>query len=289
MPVTPTPSITPAPEPPQRLTDSRAAFVSKADAYVAWQAASGPQYQAVGEAAEANAQATYEAASELAGVVAVASDGANLVAQSNSSLTAVAGVKVVTFLEAKPILATLHRRVAIVQLTDPSIRMFGEITAVASASQVTVTVDENGVFGSGNHDRWQVIDAAFYASGATATEVRAGVTEAAAVTPKALADAVPFGPLTDAATVAWDAVADGVHVRLTLTANGHTVGAPTGLIDGMTYVLNINPATYTCSWASIWDFGQVGPPGLPASAWSKVTAQYNADRGKLEAAVWRGA
>ncbi|MBX3482549.1 hypothetical protein [Phenylobacterium sp.] len=173
--------------------------------------------------------------------------------------------------------------------STPDARVYGNIDAWDGVDDITLDVPARGVSGSGTYDDWVIVLGGFFESGATAEEIRAGTSDFVAVSPKGLADTVAFGTLADASTIAWDTIADGPHVRVTLTANGHAVGAPTGLGDGLTYVININPATYTCSWNAIWDFGQVGPPSFPASAWSKVTAQYDAALNKLQAGVWRGA
>lgn len=109
-----------------------------------------------------------------------------------------------------------------------------------------------------------------------------------AVTGKAEIDACAFGTLTDAASIVWDAHVNGMNVRLTLTANGHTIAAPTNMHDGVTYTLNINPATFTVAFNAIFDFGKLGTPTLTASKWNKITGQYDATAGKLQCGLWAG-
>lgn len=121
---------------------------------------------------------------------------------------------------------------------------------------------------------------------ATTAEIWGGTATNKASTPANLAASMAFQTLTDAAVVAWN-VANGYNARVTLTA-ARQIGTPTNLIDGQVIVLNINPGTFTPTWTTVWDFGFTGTPVLPSSVWSKVTAQYNQARNKLEASVWRG-
>jgi hypothetical protein len=209
----------------------------------------------------------------------------------NTTLTVGAGDKAITLTAAMASLAVANKRVAIVNVSDPSIKMFGNIKSspTPTSTTFTVTVASGGVFGSGSYSSWEVIDAAFYASGATAAEERAGDTDAAASTPKGQTDAMAIETLTDQATVAWDAAVDGPNVKWQLTAS-NTMGAPTNLKDGLVYSVTVNPGVYTAAWNSIFNWGAAGPPSLPASVWSKLSFQYDLARAKLDAVgVFRGA
>lgn len=237
-----------------------------------------------------NAVEVFEAATEIAAAVLVSADAAGFVATSNSLLAVNAGTKTIHFDAAKPKLAVETYQVAIVLASDNSIRMIGNVDTVVDSDDITVEVVTSGVSGAGSYSGpWLIIAGAFLGTGATAAEMWAGDTDVAAVSPLSLTVAAEFQTLTDAATIAWDTATQGFNAKVTLTAS-HTIGAPTNMKDGLIYVLDIDPATFTASWHSIWDFGAIGAPVLPANAWSKVTAQYNEARNKLEAAgVWRGA
>ena len=75
--------------------------------------------------------------------------------------------------------------------------------------------------------------------------------------------------LTDAATVLVNA-ALGNDFRLTLTASGHTIGAPSNPVDGQRIDIEITqPASggpYTVSWNAAYDFGTAGAPVLTTTA-----------------------
>lgn len=143
----------------------------------------------------------------------------------------------------------------------------------------------------GTNATWQNQDSVSVAS---AADVRAGADTTRAVTSGALADAVAFAALTDATTVAWDTAVIGPQAKVMIAGN-RTIGAPTNLKDGLTYVLDIyQDATggRTVSWNGIWDFGISGSPTAPTGAGKKmkVVAQYCADRTKLEVVgVWKQA
>ena len=96
-----------------------------------------------------------------------------------------------------------------------------------------------------------------------------------------------------AGTIAWSA-ASGYNARASLNVTGHTIGAPTGLYDGLCLSLElVQPAGGGCtvSWNAIWDFGAAGLPTLQSAGnkADKVHAQYNARTGKLDASFRKGA
>jgi hypothetical protein len=102
-----------------------------------------------------------------------------------------------------------------------------------------------------------------------------------------------FQTLTDAATIAWDCNG-GYNATVTLTASGHTIGAPSHLYDGLCVSLEIvqdATGSRTVNWNSIWDFGALGLPALQttASKADRVFGQYNARTSKIEASFRKGA
>lgn len=130
-------------------------------------------------------------------------------------------------------------------------------------------------------------------TGAAASDVRGGSDTTKAVTASALMASSAFQTLTDAATIAWNC-ASGYNASVTLTASGHTVGAPSGLYDGLCVTLEVvqdATGSRTVFWNAIWDFGAAGTPTLQATAGKadKIHAQYNARTGKLEASFRKGA
>ena len=127
---------------------------------------------------------------------------------------------------------------------------------------------------------------------AAAADVRTGTNTSKAVTSGALSGSAAFITLTDAATVAWD-VSGGFNAKVTLGGN-RVIGAPTNLLDGVTYVLDlIQDATGSRvpTWNAIWDFGQGGAPTLNTAAGKvdSVVAQYKAHTGKLHASFRKAA
>lgn len=128
---------------------------------------------------------------------------------------------------------------------------------------------------------------------AVAADIRAGTDATKAVTSAALATSAAFTALTDAATVAWNTITQGFNARVTLGGN-RLIGAPTGLQDGLSYVLLIvqdATGSRVPSFDAIWDWGSVGAPTLNTVAGKSdtVVALYNAARGKLEASFRKGA
>lgn len=285
------------PAAPSRLTDADAAYVVKADAWMAFQptlraqmnTSAAATYQ---NALDAQASATTASAAAVTATAAAAAavSATNRLTTISTSLTPGAGAKNLTGLPST-LAAVNGEDWTLVSASDNRIRMHGPLSSVTlGAGTATLTVPSGGYSGTGAHTDWILVDSRLLVPLGDAADVRAGAASGLAVSAKALADAAAFGTLTDASTIAWDVDADGFNAKLTLTANGHTMGAPTNLKDGLTYTLDINPATYSLAgWNAVFDFGEDGAPVLPASAWSKVTGQYNAGRGKLECSVRRGA
>ena len=88
----------------------------------------------------------------------------------------------------------------------------------------------------------------------------------------------PTMTLTDAATIAWSA-AQGQVAKVTLGGN-RTMGAPTGLVEGAFYSLNIiqdGTGSRTLSWNSIFKFNNGAAPTLSLAAGARdyITLKYN--------------
>lgn len=218
----------------------------------------------------ANAVEVFDKAAEIAAAALVATDAAGLVGRSNSPLVVGAGTKSVTLLAAKPNLAVLNKRVVIVQISDPSIRMFGTISSVTSSTAFAVTVVSSGAFGSGNYSSWQIIDAAFFGSAATKEDLWAGTSDAAAPTPKTIRDAKVWVPLIDGATVTPNGL---VGRNFTWTIGGNrALAAITNCSPNDTFLLEITQdgtGSRILAWASGVYFRAGGLPVLSTAAGGK--------------------
>lgn len=293
MTVTPTPSLPDLPIAPSRQRPAN--FSEEMDDFLAEMEPFGEALQAIGAAAEANAGAaetaagTAEAAANTASEAAASAVNApGTQATSTTSLTVGSGSKSLTLAQTGKAFA-VGQPVRIARTSAAATTwMQGEISAFDSgAGAMTVAVSDVGS-ATGTFTDWTIsLTGPNPLPAATAAQIKAGTATGVAVSPAAQSEAVEFVALTDASTVAWDVAVIGPNARVTLGGN-RTIGAPTNLLDGVTYTLNINPATYTPAWASIWDFGAQGPPSLTASVISKITAQYDATAGKLQAGVWLG-
>jgi hypothetical protein len=293
------PTITALPPAPQRLVDAPAVYVPKADAFADALVGLGPEVDATAAATYQNALAAAASATAAEGHAETAEgaalavlQAAGLVRRVTDNLAVGAGAKDLTGLNVPAAAAFANgEEVALIYAGDNETLQWGVVSlADMGAGTMRVTVAAGDFAGTGPQADWIVVPRWFVGLlPATAAELRAGLTATKGSTAAAAKDAAAQVALTDATTIAWD-TNDGVYARLTLTANGHTVGAPTNLKDGWPYVLDINPATYTAAWNALWYFGAAGAPSLPASAWSTVTAIYNANRNKLTVVgVLRGA
>lgn len=77
--------------------------------------------------------------------------------------------------------------------------------------------------------------------------------------------------LTDGAAIAWD-VSAGNAAKVTLTASGHTIGAPTNIQAGGFYFLAViqdGTGSRTVNWNGAFKFGTPGTPTLTTTA-SKI-------------------
>lgn len=103
---------------------------------------------------------------------------------------------------------------------------------------------------------------------ATVADVQTGTSSTTITTPSALSGSAAWQTLTDAATIAWNA-ASGYNAKVTLTASGHAFGAPSNLIAGLTYSLQvIQDATGSRSttWNAVYKWGTAGTPTLSTTA-----------------------
>jgi hypothetical protein len=87
--------------------------------------------------------------------------------------------------------------------------------------------------------------------------------------------------LTDAATIAWD-VSAGNAAKVTLTASGHTVGAPTNIQTGGFYFLSLiqdGTGSRTVSWNAAFNFGTASTPTLTTTASKTDTFTFYSSNG----------
>lgn len=284
MPITPPPPIDPVPT-PVPTSDDPTNFDARADDLLAWFPDGVEQIQDVADNVHGNALEAFalaEAAEASKNAALAAQQGAlttsTKVATSHSNLTMAAGVKTVVLQESGRTLIQ-GEQVVLVYLGDVENRMIGSIDNIAGQT-LTVSIAPDGVVGTGGpYNRWAVISASLLGVGATPEDERAGESQVVNSTPRSRTLAQAPQTLTSANPVAWD-VNEGANARLTLTGN-HQIGEPANLKDGLIYTLDVNPATYTPTWHAIWDFGPTALY-LPPNTWTKVRAQYNADRDKLE-------
>jgi hypothetical protein len=104
-----------------------------------------------------------------------------------------------------------------------------------------------------------------------AADVQAGTSSTKAVVPSAIAGSGALQTLTDGATISWD-VASGYNAKVTLTASGHTLAAPTNVIAGLTYqiwIIQDATGSRTMSWNAAYKFGTAGAPTLTTTAAAK--------------------
>lgn len=262
-------AITPLPTPVPSSGDP-ANFDARADAFLGALPVFATEANALAAQLNTRADEVDIAAAEIAAAALVATDAAGLVGRSNSTLVVGAGAKNVTLLVAKPNLAVLNKRVVIVQLSDPTIRMFGTISSVTSSTVFAVTVVSSGSFGSGSFSSWQIIDAAFFGAAATVADLLAGLTDAAAVTPKIIRDAKVWVPLVDGATVAPSGLA-GRNFTWTIGGN-RALGAITNCSPNDTFLLEITQdgtGSRILAWASGVYFRAGGLPVLSTAAGGK--------------------
>lgn len=218
----------------------------------------------------ANAVEVFEKAEEISAAALVAADAAGLVGRSNSPIVVGAGTKNVTLLAAKPNLVVFNKRVVLVNISDPSIKMFGTITGVTSSTVFALTVVSSGAVGSGSFSSWQVIDAAFYGAAATKEELWAGETDAAGVSPKTLRDGKVWVPLTDGATVTPDGK-NGRNFTWTIGGN-RTLGAITRCSVNDTFFLEVTQdgtGNRILAWATGVYYRAGGLPKLSTAAGGK--------------------
>lgn len=273
----------------------------------------------IAESSEASATASAaQAAAYAASIV-----GAPLSATSSSSLTIGSGVQSFR-LDQVGKLFSRGETVVIAETSAPTtIQMTGIIgTFDPTTGDMSVTIPVGGTLGAGTHADWTISLGASVVAGvattrqilttglatgggdlsadrtvnvpaATASDVRTGTDTTKAVTSGALVGAAAFGALTDAATVAWDTAAIGFNAKVIIAGN-RLIGAPTNLKDGVTYTLDISQdatGTHVPSWDGIWDWRSSGAPTLSTGAnkKDKITAQYSAASGKLEAGFSKSA
>jgi hypothetical protein len=169
-------------------------------------------------------------------LAAIATSATELVAFSTSTLLVGAGTLTIHFTSPKTGFA-VNDLVAVVLRSDPTIRMFGNVATFDGVDDMTVTVVSSGVFGSGSYSSWVIESAAFLVSGATSADIRAGTTDAVALTPSGVYAAGAEVTLTDASTIAVD-MATFLNAKVTLGGN-RTLGNPTNAKPSQSGVIAI--------------------------------------------------
>lgn len=127
---------------------------------------------------------------------------------------------------------------------------------------------------------------------ATTSEILAGTSTKAPVTPAPLTGSAAYVQLTDAASVVWD-TNTGFNAFVVLAGN-RAVAAPSNLKDGWAYTLDpVQDATGSrvLTFDAIFDFGAAGQPVLSTGAnkQDSLTFVYKARRSKLEFVGFRKA
>jgi hypothetical protein len=160
MTITPNPSVTALPAAPQRLTDTPAAFVSKADALMAALPTFSTQISAVGAAAQANGEAAEAAATSAEASAAAAVGGSSYMGTTAGTLNVATGSQSFTLAQTGKAFA-VGMQVSLILLSDDSVRLTGALTAFnAGTGAATINVAKTmGAVASGAG--WAVILKAF--------------------------------------------------------------------------------------------------------------------------------
>lgn len=155
MTVTPTPAIDDMPEAPQRLTDTRAQFSTKADPFVAAMNTHGQQTTAVGQAAELNAEAAEAAATSAEAASEAAVGSTSYAATTTVTLSlALGSTGSFTIQTGKGFVAT--DRVGLVSRANDAVRMAADVTSYNSGTGAMVC-NVTAFQGSGSASGWAVI------------------------------------------------------------------------------------------------------------------------------------
>lgn len=128
MAVTPTPTVTVLPAAPQRLTDTPAQFVTKADAFADGLAVLGPEVYAVAVAAELNAAAAEAAATSAEASSDAAVSASGYMGTTTATLNVTTGSQSFTIAQTGLSFATAMQ-VVLVLLSDDGVRLTGALTA----------------------------------------------------------------------------------------------------------------------------------------------------------------
>jgi hypothetical protein len=264
-------TLTALPDAPSR-SDPPATFISKANAFLAGLVT----FEGELNAALPTIEAAISAGAAVAG-------SATAYGTSTTSNTVGTGSKTWTIETGRGF--QLGQYVSIADTAAPATNyMLGRITAHNSGTgSLTVSVDTSA--GSGTKTAWTVaLGAVSGRPAATAANIWAGSSTTVDITPDALFDSMAFIALTEAAAISAWTFADGFNRAVTLTAS-RTFVAPTGLYDGLSFVIKLKQGgsgSYTVSWPSFYDWGQAGAPSLSTTVGKVDYAAgiYDATEGK---------
>lgn len=187
MSVTPTPSLSPVTDAPQRLTDTDPlVYAAKADAFAASLETFGPSVHSIGLAAEANATSAETAADAAVGV-------SGYMGLCAGSLNITSGSQ--TFTQTTGLSFAATQRVTAIRLSNPTVRMRGEVTGYTSGSGSTTVTFDDVPAGGGSASGWAIILSALESISPTGKQ--AFPIPASAMTPRAV-NAAAFGRLDSA-------------------------------------------------------------------------------------------
>jgi hypothetical protein len=229
------PEVDDLPDAPNR-GDPAPVFSADAAAFTGAMPLWGTQMVALAAATYQNALATFEAATEIAGVANLAAASTDMFGRSTSTLTVDPGTKTIRLTDPAVGFA-VNDQVVIVLRADPAIRMLGTIATFDGSDDMTVTVVSGGVFGSGEFSSWIVMSAAFLGDPSSAVDLWEQTSEVVAITPKTFKDAKVFQTLSDGATVTPNG-ALGRNFNWTIAGN-RTLAAITNCAPGDTFLIKI--------------------------------------------------
>jgi hypothetical protein len=228
------------------------------------------------QAAAASAEEAQAFAEVAEGFASVATAATDYISTSSSTVTVAAGTR--TFALDDPVAAAMATAGAIVtaiRFGDPETRVSGAVQGGSTTSNLILSVPSDGVVGSGSHDDWFVMLAAFAGVGATKADMLAVETSQAAVTPLAIKESLEPFALTDGPTVTPDN-SDGLDFTWTIGGN-RTLAAIVNTYPGARGEIEITQdgtGSRVLAWASGVYKRKGGLPVLSTAAGAKDYLNY---------------